>query len=475
MIPMTLAAIADVVGGRLAEGAPGDRVVSAPAYVDSRTPERQGLFVALVGQRSDGHDHAAGAHAVLGTRPTAAPTVVVPDAVAGLARLAGHVVDRLVAEHGLLVLAVTGSQGKTGTKDFLAHVLAAAGPTVATPGNLNNQIGVPLTVLRAESSTRYLVVEMGARGVGNIAELRRIVRPVVAAVLNVGTAHLSEFGTREAIATAKGEIVEALPAAGTAVLNTDDDLVRAMAERTRARVLGFGHLGEVGWEQVELDELGRPRFALRYAGASRPVRLRLPGRHQVANATAAAAMALAAGLDLSSVAASLDTARTASPWRMELVTRRDGMLVVNDAYNANPASMAAAVDTLAAIGERQRRRTVAVLGEMLELGAESDAAHREVGRAAAAAGVDVLVTVGPAAAAIGEGARLATGWHGVAVAARGRDEALGWLRDNARADDVVLVKASRGVALEHVAEALLADLPDEQPGTDPRENGATGG
>ena len=220
MIEMTLAEIADVVGGV----AHGEATVTGGAFLDTRTPEPGGLFVAVVGEHVDGHDYAAtasdaGAAAALGSRPTELPTVVVDDVTAALGRLARHVVDRLP---DVVVLAMTGSQGKTGTKDYLAHVLGEAGPTVATRGNFNNELGVPLTVLRATAETRYLVVEMGARGVGHVAELCRIAPPRVAAVLNVGTAHIGEFGSREAIALAKGEIVEALPPDGTAVLHAHD-------------------------------------------------------------------------------------------------------------------------------------------------------------------------------------------------------------------------------------------------------------
>ena len=259
--------------------------------------------MAVVGERADGHDHAAGAHAVLGSRPTEAPTVVVADPVVALGRLARHVLDRVDAT----VLALTGSQGKTGTKDYLAHVLAQVPghAVVATAGNLNNELGVPLTVLRADAGTTHLVVEMGARGIGHIAYLCEIAPPRVAAVLNVGTAHLSEFGSREAIAVAKGEIVEALPETGVAVLNADDDLTAAMAARTAAQVLTVGERGDVTWRALDVDDLGRPSFELGRAGEWHPVRLLQSGRHQVANAAAAAAMALAAGLDPADVAASL--------------------------------------------------------------------------------------------------------------------------------------------------------------------------
>jgi UDP-N-acetylmuramoyl-tripeptide--D-alanyl-D-alanine ligase len=449
MIPMTLAEIAAAVGG--AVDGPADLVVDGPAYVDSRSPVPGGLFVAVVGERVDGHDYAAGAHAVLGSRATGAPSVLVDDPVVALGRLARHVVDRLDAT----VLALTGSQGKTGTKDYLAQVLATAGPTVATAGNNNNEIGVPLTVLRADETTDYLVVEMGARGIGHIAYLCEIAPPRVAAVLNVGTAHVGEFGSRDAIAVAKGEIVEALPPDGTAVLNSRDDLVAPMASRTRARVLTFGHDADVGSRGYEDDDLGRLSFELGYAGGWQPVRLRQSGAHQVENALAAAAMAIAVGVPLPQVATALSAAESASPMRMELHERADGLIVINDAYNANPASMTSAVEALSLIGRRRGRRTVAVLGEMLELGDQSRVGHRQVGQVVGQLGVDVLVAVGEAAATIADGASRVDSWNGEAILTAGRDEALLWVRENVAAADVVLVKASRGAALEVIADGLL--------------------
>ena len=451
MIRMTLGEIAAVVDGTVH----GERAttVTGGAYVDTRTPVAGGLFVAVVGEHADGHDFAAGAHAVLGSRPTDAPTVVVADPVVALGRLARHVVDAVSPT----VLALTGSQGKTGTKDYLAHLLAVAGETVATRGNHNNEIGVPLTALQVTRETRFLVVEMGARGIGHIDYLCRVAPPSVAAVLNVGTAHLSEFGSREQIAVAKGEIVAALPDDGTAVLNADDPLVRAMADRTSAGTLSFGVAGDVRWHDLRTDDLGRPSFDLAHDGARHRVSLTQTGVHQVANAVAAATMSLAAGLDLATAAERLGTARSASRWRMELHERGDGVVVVNDAYNANPASMVAAIDTLVDIAGRRAGRGIAVLGEMLELGHEAADAHLEVGAHAAAAGVDVLVTVGEQATLIARGAADSPGWSGETVVTAGRGEALGWVRQNVATGDVVLVKASRGAALEQVAEGLLSD------------------
>lgn len=455
MIEMSLAEVAEVVGGV----AHGDAVVTGGAFLDTRTPEPGGLFVAIAGERVDGHDlasaaGAAGAVAVLGSRVTDLPTVVVDDVTTALGVLARHVLDRLP---DVVVLAMTGSQGKTGTKDYLAHVLGEAGPTVATRGNFNNELGVPLTVLRATPETRHLVVEMGARGVGHIAHLCTIAPPRVAAVLNVGSAHIGEFGSREAIAVAKGEIVEALPADGTAVLNADDDLVAAMTPRTRAGVTTFGAGdADVAVGELATDDLGRQSFELRHRGSYATVHLAQVGSFQWRNAAAAAAMALAAGLDLDTVAESLCDAVPASRWRMEVGERDDGLVVLNDSYNANPESMRAAVDTLVGIGARAGRRTVAVLGEMRELGDGARDAHHDLGAYAAGAGVDVVVSVGTAADPVAAGFA-AAGTSGVAIPTVGRDAASDWLRHNVSAADVVLVKASRGAALEVIADVLLQE------------------
>uniref|UniRef100_UPI001600AACD UDP-N-acetylmuramoyl-tripeptide--D-alanyl-D- alanine ligase n=1 Tax=Nocardioides pelophilus TaxID=2172019 RepID=UPI001600AACD len=398
-------------------------------------------------------------HAVPGSRPTDAPTVVAADPVVALGRLARHVVDRTPAT----VLALTGSQGKTGTKDYLASVLkrlAGDERVVATEGNGNNEIGVPLTVLRADAGTYFLVVEMGARGIGHISYLCEVAPPRIAAVLNVGTAHVGEFGGREQIALAKGEIIEALPADGTAVLNADDPLVAAMAPRTAARVLTFGRGGELRYDDLELDALGRPSFTLVQGDQACPVQLLQTGAHQAQNAAAAAAMVVAAGFPLADVAAALSEARAASRWRMEVHERTDGLVVVNDAYNANPDSVRAALEALVAIGQAGGRRTLAVLGQMLELGDEHEAGHRAVGSDAVRLGVDVVVVVGDDAAGIAEEISdviAGAGAGPIVIRTEGRDQALAWLRQNAAPEDVVLVKASRGAALEWVAEELLGD------------------
>jgi UDP-N-acetylmuramoyl-tripeptide--D-alanyl-D-alanine ligase len=431
------------------------------------------LFVALPGARADGHDfvaaaYAAGAAAALTRYPVPdALCLVVADPLVALGRLARHLVDR-AAPAGLRVVGITGSQGKTSTKDLLSQVLETAGPTVAPAGNLNNELGVPLTVTRVDEQTRYLVAEMGARGIGHIAYLCDIAPPTVGVVLNVGHAHVGEFGGQAAIARAKGELVEALPADGVAVLNAADPLVWAMRERTVASVLAFSTDGAPSGPGVWASDLvgdpsGRYTFRLHAAGRSGPegngeieVRLQVPGRHQVGNALAAATAALALGLEVDAVGQALSRAVARSRWRMELHQRDDGVTVLNDAYNANPDSMAAAVGTLAELSNSGQRRSWAVLGDMLELGDEAERAHADLGALVATSGIDRLVAVGAYAEPMAAAAR-AGGLNGGAVRAYpDKAAAQAAVLAELAAGDVVLVKASRGLALDTVAEAILA-------------------
>ncbi|MFE6865169.1 UDP-N-acetylmuramoyl-tripeptide--D-alanyl-D-alanine ligase [Kitasatospora sp. NPDC057692] len=462
MIALTLAEVAAAVGGTLS-GADPDALVTAPVEVDSRKVRPGGLFAAFVGEHVDGHDYAAtavgaGAVAVLASRPVGGPVVLVDSVVDALGKLARTVVGRSEAA----VVALTGSAGKTSTKDLIAQLLERLGDTVYPPGSLNNEIGHPMTALRVEDATRHLVLEMGARHKGDIEYLTSITPPRIGLVLNVGTAHVGEFGSQEAIAEAKGELVEALPADGTAILNADDRLVRAMAARTRAKVVFFGESAEAGVraQDVRLDSTGRPSFTLSTPAGSAPVQLRLYGEHHVSNALAAAAVAMELGMTVDDTAEALSQAGALSRWRMEVVDRADGVTVVNDAYNANPDSMRAALRALISMGGRgpERRRTWAVLGEMRELGEDSLAEHDAIGRLAVRLDVTKLVAVGGREAACMElGARNEGSWGEESVLVSDADAAVELLRSQLRPGDVVLVKASRSVGLEKVAEALLAD------------------
>jgi UDP-N-acetylmuramoyl-tripeptide--D-alanyl-D-alanine ligase len=485
MIPMTLAEIADAVGGAVL-GAPEAAavVVTAPASVDSRSVQPDGLFVAVPGEHVDGHDFAraaleAGAAAALVARADldVAPAVHAQDTVAALQALGAAVRDR-VAE-GTLVVGITGSSGKTSTKDLLAAVLETAGETVATAGSYNNELGLPLTLTRVTPTTRHLVLEMGARHLGNIRELCELARPTVGVVLNVGSAHVGEFGSREAIAQTKGELVESLPAEGLAVLNADDPLVRAMSARTAARVVLVGESpdADVRAQNVRLDGAARATFDLVAGGGRAEVRLRLHGEHHVANALSVAAVALEAGLSLDGTAAALSAAGPRSRWRMEVVDRPDGVTVVNDAYNANPESMRAGLKALVALarsdtGAAEGRRTWAVLGEMLELGDSSRDEHDAVGRLAVRLDVSRLVVVGQGARPMHLGAALEGSWGNESAWVPDAEAALALLREELAPGDVVLVKASRAAGLEKVAEALISDVPSEQPAAAAQGSGA---
>ncbi len=458
MIEVSLEEIAEVTGGQIVDGAPNLRV-GGPVVVDSRQVARGALFVAVPGERVDGHDYAAGAvatgaAAVLATRPVGVPAVVVEDTVTALGALAGLVSRRLVSDHGLVLVGITGSQGKTSTKDLIATVLETHGATIAPPGSFNNEIGLPLTVLRAEPSTDHLVLEMGARGIGHIRYLCEIAPPRIGVVLNVGVAHVGEFGSRENIALAKGELVEALPVDGTAVLNADDPLVAAMASRTQAAVLRYGRAGDadVRAEDVAMVE-GRPSFTLITPAGRAAVALPLHGEHQVSNSLAAAAVGHALGMTPDAIAAALGAAGPRSRWRMEVTTRPDGVTVVNDAYNANPDSMRAALVATTAIAGPRRRW--AVLGEMRELGESSTGEHEALGRLVADMDFSRLVVVGAGAQPILAGARAARTWVDEPAFAPDVAAAVDILRSEVITADVVLVKASRAVGLEQVAAALL--------------------
>ncbi|MFC7340666.1 UDP-N-acetylmuramoyl-tripeptide--D-alanyl-D-alanine ligase [Saccharopolyspora griseoalba] len=481
MIRLSLADIAQAVDGRL-HRAEGSEIVSAGVEFDSREVEPGGLFVAVPGERVDGHDFAAGAVAdgaagVLAAREVDAPAVLVPPVaaersnamalagdtdgsgaavLAGMARLARHVVDRLPR---LRTVGVTGSSGKTSTKDLVAQLLEPMGPTVAPPGSFNNELGHPWTVLRADEDTRHLVLELSARGTGHIAALCEVAPPDIGVVLNVGHAHLGEFGSQEAVAIAKGELVEALPADGVAVLNADDPLVAAMAERTRARVVLVGESpkAHVRAEDLQVDDLARPTFTLVTEQDRQRVTLPLFGEHHVGNALSAAAVALELGASLPEVAERLGSVRRVSGKRMEVAETPEGVTVINDAYNANPESVRAALKTLASMTRGKPARAFAVLGPMAELGEAETEAHDEIGRLAVRLNIDHLVVVGDGARVMHQAASLEGSWGEESVLVPDIDAAVALLREQLRPGDVVLTKASNSAGLWRIAEALLTE------------------
>ncbi|MGL4172777.1 MAG: UDP-N-acetylmuramoyl-tripeptide--D-alanyl-D-alanine ligase [Actinomycetota bacterium] len=457
MIVLTLDEIARLVKGHVV-GEIGNISVAGPVVTDARECGLGSLFVARVGQRSDGLDFVfqareRGAVAVLASRPAVGlPTVVVADVQAALAALARGVVDRLTAA---TVIGITGSSGKTSTKDVLAHILSNDAPTVATEKSYNGEVGVPLTVLRAEGATRYVVAEMGARGIGHISYLAKIAPPRIGVVLNVGSAHLGEFGSREAIAEAKSELVQALPPDGVAVLNIDDPLVRAMAQYTAAQVCWFGESSEahVQATNVRLDDQARATFTLSIGAERAEVSLRLHGAHHVSNALAASAVAHQVGMSVPRIAAALREMTSVSRWRMEVTDRPGGVRIVNDAYNANPESMRAALKALREMAFG-RGRAWAVLGPMRELGAASVAEHDAVGRLAVRLDIEHVVAVGPDARAIHTGAVQEGSWGGESCWVFDADAAYQTIVEGAQPGDVVLIKASRDAGLEVLGERL---------------------
>ncbi|MGN7781944.1 UDP-N-acetylmuramoyl-tripeptide--D-alanyl-D-alanine ligase [Mycolicibacterium sp. 22603] len=497
MIEMTVAQVADIVGGELADISAADAAttrITGTVEFDSRAVTPGGLFLALPGARSDGHDFAAGAVAagavaVLAARPVGVPAIVVPPASAGdagsgavehddaagsgaavlaaLAKLAAAVATELSAR-GLRIIGVTGSSGKTSTKDLLAAVLAPLGQVVAPPGSFNNELGHPWTVLRATTDTDFLILEMSARHPGNIAALAAIATPSVGVVLNVGTAHLGEFGSREVIAATKSELPQSVPASGVVILNADDSAVAAMADKTAARVVRVSRApGADIWSSDEhLDELARPRFTLHTGAGAVDIALAVHGEHQVSNALAAAAVAVECGASLEQVATALAGAGPVSARRMHVSTRADGVTVVNDAYNANPDSMAAGLKALAWMarsGSQGRRRSWAVLGEMAELGEDAIAEHDRIGRLAVRLDVSRLIVVGTgrSMSAMHQGAVMEGSWGSESVLVPDADAALALLQAELGPGDVVLVKASNAAGLGTLADRL-AEQGNEQ-------------
>ncbi|MCS4489011.1 UDP-N-acetylmuramoyl-tripeptide--D-alanyl-D-alanine ligase [Corynebacterium sp. ES2775-CONJ] len=476
MIAMSLNEIATAVGGIVVD-ATGSEIVDGSVEFDSRAIKPGDLFLAIPGARVDGHDFAQqarkrGAQAVMGLRPTGVPTVVVPhigpadsnsyatehdqdgsvsSVLAALATLAHHLITRL---DQLTVIGVTGSAGKTSTKDIIASIARLAGETVAPPGSFNNEIGHPYTALRCTESTRYLVAELSARGLGHIAHLAQVAPPQIGVVLNIGSAHMGEFGSKEIIARAKGELVEALDPQGVAVLNADDPLVMQMRQRTSARILTFSTKkpADLWASDISLDKLSRARFTLHYGGENAVIHLNIFGAHQVSNALAAAAAAVGAGIAFADIVAGLNSHQGTSANRMDVNIRpTDNLVVINDSYNANPESMRSGID--AAITMRTHR-VIAVLGAMGELGDEALAAHREIIDYAVNQGIDIVIAVGqdPAAATIYSHA-LTRGVESYQEMTP--DAAAARVEDICHESDVVFIKASHALGLWEVADRLL--------------------
>ena len=451
--------IAEAVSGRLVGN---DVPVTGPVVTDSREAQAGSLYVARRGESADGHAFVSGAakrgavaaiveHEV----DEAVAQIVVEDSTEALGALARAHVEKLRSSGDLDVIAMTGSVGKTTTKDLLLQIMSEDGPTVAPKLSFNNEVGLPLTALLADESTRHLVLEMGASGPGHITYLTDIVAPDVAIELCVGHAHVGGFGGFEGVAAAKAELIKGTRPGGPVILNTDDPNVEAMAPLATGRVIRFSASGneraDVVARDVHLDRADRASFTLVTPEGEAPIDLKIVGRHHVANALAAAAGALTLGVSLQTVAAVLSCARALSPHRMDVRELRvDGMdlTLIDDSYNANLDSMRAGITALASIGRDSQR--IAVLGEMLELGEDSQSLHQQVGVLIADAGVETLIGLGTDAHYYLEGAPDVPNRE---VAADPQDAARLAL-EHAKDGAVVLVKGSFGSQSWQVADIL---------------------
>lgn len=489
MFDFTPTELAGITGGVLQqESLAPERITGF--FIDSREVAAEGAFIAIKGERVDGHDFLHDV-AEAGTRfaivsdsfggkiPKNLCALVVPNPVVALGQIAHWV---RVTHLRAIVVAVTGSSGKTTTKDLIAGILSQCGPTVAPAGSFNTEIGLPLTILRAGPDTEFLVLEMGMRGIGHIELLAEIARPDIGVITNVGSAHIELLGSRENIAQAKGELIRSLGARGSAVLNADDPLVMSLASSTRGEIVTFGKDASSDFRatDIEIHADGFSSYVLDYQEQRLNVAVNLVGEHNVSNSLAAIAASVTAGVDVARAVNAVSTVTSISKWRMEITETAGGITVINDAYNANPESMRAALKTLANFGVdsahkggQPRRRTWAVLGEMRELGEFSRDEHDAIGRLAVRLDISRLVCVGEPTKIMHLGASLEGSWGEESIWVSDADEAIAHLSAHLQPGDVVLVKASRSIGLEKVAQALT-DLLPENLSQNPHQSGTQG-
>jgi len=447
---MKASEIAVVVNGTL-HGS--DVLVSEAPVIDSRVAIDGSLFLAVQGENVDGHGFvddafAHGAVLAITSKPVSQRHIIVDDVVAALGKLAQHVRSNLL---DLTVIGITGSQGKTTTKELLASILSSAAPTVAPHGNFNNEIGAPISLLHCTETTKYCIVEMGARHPGDIAHLCSIAQPNIGVVLRVGSAHVGEFGSMQAIAETKSELIQSLGPEGIAILGTYDDFTPAMARAHKGKTLTFGESSECDIRATDIEvREGRAHFDLITPEGRSAVGLRIVGLHQVANALAVASVATVLGFSLDQIASGLSTAESEAKWRME-IEELPSLVLINDAYNASPEATAAALQTLALFAQERGGESWAFLGKMHELGESSNTDHAAIGTLASELGIDHLVCVGAPEYAASISASSATSIHRCADIAEAIEVA-----NNLSKGDVVLVKASRSEKLEILADAISA-------------------
>ena len=462
MISLTVEQIAKAISAQVI----GDASVTVTGSVetDSRLVTEGSLFVAKPGEETDGHlfgakAESAGAVAVICERSIddiSIPQLVVKDAVLALGELAKFVLEEIRNQTSIKVIGITGSNGKTTTKNMLRQVLSTVGKTIAPIESYNNEVGAPYSILQADLETKFLVVELGAGGPGSIDYLAQICKPDIGVVLKVGLAHVGEFGGIETTAKIKSELVTALGNNAVAVLNADDGFVAEMASLTKAKKIWFGTSAEADYQATD-QTVSISGTTFNFHGPDKkvlPVKLQILGEHHVMNALATLTVADLLGVPQNSAISALEAMPLAERWRMQVTNRADGVTIINDAYNASPDSVKAALQTLAQLG-RSGRRTIAILGEMAELGSASREQHDAIGRIVVRLNIDQLIVVGAAAKLIHMGAEQEGSWAGESKFFESIDEALASVRGMLRAGDLVLVKSSKSANLRHLGDDLM--------------------
>ena len=464
MISLSLHEIAKIIGAELI-GA-GETMITNSVETDSRLVKAGSLFVAKPGEVTDGHLFVSNALANGAVAAIVEHKVdeeinqlVVKDSVHALGLLAEFVVAEVKTKGNLQVIGVTGSNGKTTTKNMLREVLSLAGETVAPEESFNNEVGAPYSMLKITSNTKFLVVELGADGLGSISYLAKMCKPDIGIELKVGLAHAGEFGGIEITENIKAELVEEMDSNGIALLNIDDSRVASMASRTKAKVIGFGTNDQSQYRATEISlSLEGTNFIFnRPDGSKAAVRLQILGEHHVYNALAALSVGDLLGVDRTASIRALENMNLAERWRMERHVRKDGLVVINDAYNASPESMRAALQTLAQLGRLSGKRTIAVMGEMAELGQFSAVEHDAIGRIAVRLNLSQVVVVGLGAKLIHMGASQEGSWDGESKYFDEISEALGFLRGMLTGEEIVLVKSSKSANLRYLGDDLLEE------------------
>lgn len=465
MIALSLREIAEVISAELV-GDP-ETIITSSVETDSRLVTPGSLFVAKPGEVTDGHlfiasaiENGAVAAIVEHSVAESISQLIVKDSVVALGLLAKYVVAKVKALGHLTVIGVTGSNGKTTTKNMLREVLSTAGETIAPEESFNNEVGAPYSMLRINENTKYLVAELGADGLGSIRYLAQMCKPDIGIELKVGLAHAGEFGGIEVTERIKAELVEELSAEGIALLNIDDERVKAMANKTKAKISSFGLTSDAVYraDDVSVNIKGTSFNFHTPDGSVTPVHLHILGEHHVYNALAALATGELLGMDRSKAINALQQMKLAEKWRMELNVASNGLTVINDAYNASPDSMKAALQTLAQLGRQTGKKTVAVMGEMAELGEFSVHEHDAIGRIAVRLNLGQVVVVGKAAKLIHMGASQEGSWDGESQYFDEISDALGYLRGMLTGDEIVLVKSSKSANLRYLGDDLLKEI-----------------